>query len=224
MPLILSAFASGLLFGLGLIVSQMVNPAKVLGFLDIFGDWDPSLALVMGGAVAVSALGYLDRQTSRRARAGAAPGDPDPARPRSAPDRRSRPVRHRLGPGWPVPRPGAGRPDLRPVAGVRLRRRHDRRHGPVPPGACRLAAGHLPARARRLDREPDAPDKRPGHRAPARSSGWFSGLVGGGGSILAVPLLVYVVGVSLAACRHRHQRLAVSVSALGNLITHWRAR
>lgn len=59
MPLIVSAFASGLLFGLGLIVSQMVNPAKVLGFLDIFGDWDPSLALVMGGAVVVSALGYL---------------------------------------------------------------------------------------------------------------------------------------------------------------------
>jgi len=59
MPLIVSAFASGLLFGLGLIVSQMVNPAKVLGFLDIFGNWDPSLALVMGGAVAVSALGYL---------------------------------------------------------------------------------------------------------------------------------------------------------------------
>src|SRR5688572_7261008 len=59
MPLIVSAFAAGLLFGLGLIVSQMVNPAKVLGFLDIFGAWDPSLALVMGGAVAVSTLGYL---------------------------------------------------------------------------------------------------------------------------------------------------------------------
>ncbi|MFC1456521.1 MULTISPECIES: YeeE/YedE family protein [Microvirga] len=59
MPLIVSAFAAGLLFGLGLIVSQMINPAKVLGFLDIFGNWDPSLALVMGGAVVVSALGYL---------------------------------------------------------------------------------------------------------------------------------------------------------------------
>ena len=58
MALILSAFASGLIFGLGLIVSQMVNPAKVLAFLDIFGDWDPSLALVMGAAVAASALGY----------------------------------------------------------------------------------------------------------------------------------------------------------------------
>ena len=59
MPFVMSAFASGLLFGLGLIVSEMVNPAKVLGFLDVFGNWDPSLALVMGGAVAVSALGYV---------------------------------------------------------------------------------------------------------------------------------------------------------------------
>lgn len=59
MAQIVSAFASGLLFGLGLIVSQMVNPAKVLGFLDIFGNWDPSLAFVMGGAVVVSALGTL---------------------------------------------------------------------------------------------------------------------------------------------------------------------
>ncbi|WP_262266430.1 DUF6691 family protein [Microvirga yunnanensis] len=59
MPAILSALASGLLFGLGLIVSQMVNPAKVLGFLDVFDNWDPSLALVMGGAVAVSSLGTV---------------------------------------------------------------------------------------------------------------------------------------------------------------------
>jgi uncharacterized membrane protein YedE/YeeE len=59
MPLIISAFVSGVLFGLGLIVSQMTDPAKVLGFLDIFGNWDPSLALVMGGAVVVSALGYV---------------------------------------------------------------------------------------------------------------------------------------------------------------------
>lgn len=58
MALIASSFAAGLLFGLGLIISQMVNPAKVLAFLDIFGNWDPSLAFVMGGAVLVSALGY----------------------------------------------------------------------------------------------------------------------------------------------------------------------
>lgn len=65
MPAMISAFVSGLLFGLGLIVSQMVDPAKVLGFLDVFGRWDPSLAFVMGGAVMVSALGY--RIAKRRA-------------------------------------------------------------------------------------------------------------------------------------------------------------
>ncbi len=59
MPVVISAFAFGVIFGLGLIVSEMVNPAKVLAFLDIFGQWDPSLAFVMAGAVAVSALGYV---------------------------------------------------------------------------------------------------------------------------------------------------------------------
>lgn len=54
-----SAFAAGLLFGLGLLVSGMSDPAKVLGFLDLSGHWDPSLAFVMAGAVAVSALGTL---------------------------------------------------------------------------------------------------------------------------------------------------------------------
>lgn len=55
---ILFGFASGLVFGLGLIVSGMANPAKVLNFLDLAGTWDPSLALVMGGAVVVTYLGY----------------------------------------------------------------------------------------------------------------------------------------------------------------------
>jgi uncharacterized membrane protein YedE/YeeE len=54
----MAALASGALFGLGLTVSQMTNPAKVLGFLDIAGDWDPSLALVMLGALAVAAPAY----------------------------------------------------------------------------------------------------------------------------------------------------------------------
>lgn len=54
----LIAFASGLVFGLGLIVSGMANPAKVLGFLDIGGAWDPSLAFVMGGGVLVTAVGF----------------------------------------------------------------------------------------------------------------------------------------------------------------------
>ena len=50
----LIALASGLLFGFGLLISGMANPAKVLGFLDLAGAWDPSLALVMAGAVAVA--------------------------------------------------------------------------------------------------------------------------------------------------------------------------
>ena len=53
-----SALAAGLLFGLGLAVSQMVNPEKVLGFLDVAGNWDPSLALVMGGAVGAAMLAF----------------------------------------------------------------------------------------------------------------------------------------------------------------------
>ena len=52
------SFLSGLLFGLGLAISQMTNPAKVLAFLDILGDWDPSLAFVMAGAVGVAAIGF----------------------------------------------------------------------------------------------------------------------------------------------------------------------
>jgi uncharacterized membrane protein YedE/YeeE len=58
MPAVFTALASGLLFGLGLTVSQMINPAKVIAFLDVFGDFDPSLAFVMATAIPVTALGY----------------------------------------------------------------------------------------------------------------------------------------------------------------------
>ena len=51
---LLVALFSGVLFGLGLVVSGMVNPAKVLGFLDVAGDWDPTLAFFMGGALLVA--------------------------------------------------------------------------------------------------------------------------------------------------------------------------
>jgi uncharacterized membrane protein YedE/YeeE len=51
-----SAFGAGFLFGIGLWLSGMANPRKVLDFLDVAGDWDPSLLLVMGGAVAVTAI------------------------------------------------------------------------------------------------------------------------------------------------------------------------
>ena len=55
---IVVALIAGVMFGTGLSLSGMINPAKVLGFLDIFGDWDPSLMLVMAGAIPVAALGF----------------------------------------------------------------------------------------------------------------------------------------------------------------------
>ncbi|MFT2212719.1 DUF6691 family protein [Rhizobium giardinii] len=55
----IAALVSGLVFGLGLSLSGMLDPARVRGFLDITGAWDPSLAFVLGGAVAVAALGTL---------------------------------------------------------------------------------------------------------------------------------------------------------------------
>lgn len=55
---LLTALLSGLLFGVGLMVSGMANPAKVLGFLDIAGRWDPSLAFVMLGAIAVASIAF----------------------------------------------------------------------------------------------------------------------------------------------------------------------
>lgn len=55
LPLI-AALAAGTLFGLGLSVAQMIDPAKVINFLDFFGTWDPSLAFVMGGGLVVNAI------------------------------------------------------------------------------------------------------------------------------------------------------------------------
>lgn len=55
---ILTAFIAGLIFGLGLFLSGMTNPAKIIGFLDILGNWDPSLVLVMLGAIIVNATSF----------------------------------------------------------------------------------------------------------------------------------------------------------------------
>jgi uncharacterized membrane protein YedE/YeeE len=52
------AFVTGLVFGIGLLLSGMVDPAKVVGFLDVAGSWDPSLAFVMGGAIAVGVVAF----------------------------------------------------------------------------------------------------------------------------------------------------------------------
>jgi uncharacterized membrane protein YedE/YeeE len=62
----LSAFASGLVFGIGLILSGMTDPGKVIGFLDAAGSWDPSLAFVMGGAILVGFFAF--RLAGKRAR------------------------------------------------------------------------------------------------------------------------------------------------------------
>jgi uncharacterized membrane protein YedE/YeeE len=80
---IVAALLSGVLFGAGLALSGMMNPAKVLNFLDLAGTWDPSLALVMGGALAVATPAFA---LARRARHPLfamrfelpAPADPDP--------------------------------------------------------------------------------------------------------------------------------------------------
>jgi uncharacterized membrane protein YedE/YeeE len=62
----LASFVCGLLFGVGLIVSGMTQPAKVLGFLDVFGTWDPTLAFVMAAALVVSFVGFrVARQRSK---------------------------------------------------------------------------------------------------------------------------------------------------------------
>lgn len=64
---IFMALVAGLVFGIGLIVSGMSNPAKVIGFLDLAGKWDPSLGLVMAGAIAVSFIPF--QLATRRSRA-----------------------------------------------------------------------------------------------------------------------------------------------------------
>ena len=58
LPIWTAAFVCGLVFGLGLSLSGMIDPAKVLAFFDVAGSWDPSLAFVMGGALAVTLPGY----------------------------------------------------------------------------------------------------------------------------------------------------------------------
>ena len=62
----ITALLAGLLFGVGLMVSGMANPAKVLGFLDLAGSWDPSLAFVMAGAIAIGSIAFLIARRRKR--------------------------------------------------------------------------------------------------------------------------------------------------------------
>ncbi|MBK5569253.1 YeeE/YedE family protein [Ensifer sp. SSB1] len=58
---VLASIVCGVIFGAGLVISDMINPARVLAFLDVAGNWDPSLALVMGGALIPSTAAYIIR-------------------------------------------------------------------------------------------------------------------------------------------------------------------
>jgi uncharacterized protein len=78
MSRVAAAFLCGLVFGAGLLVSQMSNPAKVIGFLDVTGSWDPSLAFVMAGALAVFGVAYFG--TRRRSAPLLAPRFATPSR------------------------------------------------------------------------------------------------------------------------------------------------
>ncbi len=94
------------LFGLGLAISQMINPLKVLGFLDVLGNWDPSLAFVMVGTIAVTLPGFLPGPQNGQARLRSRPpvaGGPGHQLPVVA---RRGPVRDRLGTGRLLPGTG----------------------------------------------------------------------------------------------------------------------
>jgi len=80
----LTAFAAGLILGMGLLLAGMADPAKVLGFLDLFGRWDPSLGLVMAGAIGVA---ILPMQWARRQK-GSLLGASMRLPPKRRPDRR----------------------------------------------------------------------------------------------------------------------------------------
>ncbi len=105
MTLIFSLLA-GVIFGVGLTLSDMVNPARVLNFLDVAGNWDPTLMFVMAGGLAVTTLGY--RWIFRRPLACGRRQVPsaDPATDRLAAGRRRRAVWRGLGPRRHLPRSG----------------------------------------------------------------------------------------------------------------------
>ena len=126
----LIALLAGLIFGLGMVVSDMINPARVLGFLDLFGGaWDPTLAFVMGGAVVVMAAAWLLAGTRQTAVFGGdMPGAASSIIDRQA-DRRRSHIRPWLGPGGAVPRTGPGRYAGGWFAGADLHCRDDLRHG-----------------------------------------------------------------------------------------------
>ena len=93
---LVTAFLAGVLFGAGLVLSGMTNPANVLAFLDVAGDWNPALALTMGGAIAVAAPAFH----YRRRRTAAAMSGCGTSAPRAGIDRRLLLGAGTFGIGW----------------------------------------------------------------------------------------------------------------------------
>ena len=96
----LVALLAGLVFGLGLILSGMGNPAKVQNFLDFFGSWDPSLGLVMGGAIAVGLIAFTWAKRRAARNQPALLGDPMQLPTATAVDRRLLTGAALFGAGW----------------------------------------------------------------------------------------------------------------------------
>ena len=135
MKSLVSAFLIGILFGLGITVSGMINPAKVLNFFDLAGNWDPSLAFVMGGGLVTALIGY--RLVFGRLKAplfGDGFSGASRRRDRPAPGRRRGGVRHRLGHRRLLP--GRRNPRARAAAqrNAGVRRGGDRGHRACPRG------------------------------------------------------------------------------------------
>ena len=107
---LIAPLVCGLIFGTGLLVSGMVQPTKVLGFLDIFGAWDPSLAVVMAAALAVAVPGYYAGDEPSAAGACRAIFLAGQIGDRCAAGAGGRAVRNRMGARRTMPRAGAREP------------------------------------------------------------------------------------------------------------------
>ena len=164
----------GFLFGAGLTLSGMVDPARVLGFLDLAGAWDPTLAFVLAAALAPSVLAYVIVRRMKRpllAEEFCIPAEP---RTRTAAAGRCGAVRDRLGAHRPLPRPGDCRTGPRPLAELAVRRSDDRRHVAAP-ALCRDRRDERRFRLQghRNDRDKDA--DRPSFGGALRAAGGADG-------------------------------------------------
>ena len=131
----LTALLAGLLFGGGLLVSGMTNPAVVLGFLDVSGQWNPALAFVMAGAIAVAAPAFYFVRRHQRNWRGEPTSLPGRTTDRCAARAGQYDFRRRLGIERHLPRPRTHPAHGRDGAGAGLRGCDGRRHGRSPHGA-----------------------------------------------------------------------------------------